>query len=656
MLFSSHHSEYKVLEGVLVLLIGVLSTFWLPLPLYRLREAVTCRRRRLRLLRQSEESGGKVDVGADSKAIRPVGGRGAGNGGVDGQTTEGAAESLTGQDPKSAAAASDGFPDLGRRYLDFLAQALGQSHSAAAAAIAAPDRRTGLPRNGGGHPEGCFVDVSAYDEVVLTTEWEADGLLAACLLFSVVTAETKRAPFASDGTKRPYPLRTLIVGEGKASQAREALEAMRRTKLVPPDCRVDVLEPGEGAAKGEKRREDRGIEEEEEEEEEGEEEGGGGDGVWRSFLGSCSMLLLLLRSTLRWLSGRRRGLARGQGEGGEGSGSGHSLRRQWHRRPSAGGDEELSREDVEEALARVNRVLVVQLEDLVRPYGFPRAIAPDRTPTLAAAVAGARGVLPSCLRREIAASNHLALTEFPDKVASAIKAGRYANEELRVTASSIAAAAVAEEPGMGRGRVAELGACMADLIASDFEALEMAGLSPGTQQAVFRSLDVGMALSDVAAAWALVRQDAVCWESCPRVGLDHSAGRLISLGDGARGEETGENSSGRRGGSSSSGDSIEGSAGRAGGDDGDIVEDGGDPRRRTRGKKGDARGGKGEQQQRGQEEEKIVVRRTGDGLCGSCVGGFLATGFADGFEKLEDQEAGYGAFAVFIVRVLDQMP
>ncbi|CAM9796412.1 unnamed protein product [Ectocarpus sp. 8 AP-2014] len=209
---------------------------------------------------------------------------------------------------------------------------------------------------------------------------------------------------------------------------------------------------------------------------------------------------------------------------------------------------------------------------------------------------------------------------------------------------------------MGRGRVAELGACMADLIASDFEALEMAGLSPGTQQAVFRSLDVGMALSDVAAAWALVRQDGVCWESCPRVGLDHSARRLISLGNGARGEETGDNSRGRRGRSSSSGDSVEGSAGRAGGDDGDIFEDRGDSRRRARGKKGDARGVKGEQQQRREEEKKIVVHRTGDGLCGSCVGGFLATGFADGFEKLEDQEAGYGAFAVFIVRVLDQMP
>ncbi|CAN0377909.1 unnamed protein product, partial [Hapterophycus canaliculatus] len=117
--------------------------------------------------------------------------------------------------------------------------------------------------------------------------------------------------------------------------------------------------------------------------------------------------------------------------------------------------------------------------DLVRSYGFPRAIAPDRTPTLSAAMAGARGVLPSCLRRVITASNHLALTEFPGKVAYAISAGRYANEELRVRASSIAAAAaLAEEPEMGRGRAAwaELGARMADLIASDFEALEAAGL------------------------------------------------------------------------------------------------------------------------------------------------------------------------------------
>ncbi|CAN0512267.1 unnamed protein product, partial [Ectocarpus sp. 12 AP-2014] len=98
-------------EGVLVLLIGVLSTFWLPLPLYRLREAVTCRRRRLRLLRQSEECGGKVDGGADRKALRPVGGRCADHDGGDGHTNEGAAESLTGQGPKSAAAAADGSPD-----------------------------------------------------------------------------------------------------------------------------------------------------------------------------------------------------------------------------------------------------------------------------------------------------------------------------------------------------------------------------------------------------------------------------------------------------------------------------------------------------------------------------------------------------------------
>lgn len=35
---------------------------------------------------------------------------------------------------------------------------------------------------------------------------------------------------------------------------------------------------------------------------------------------------------------------------------------------------------------------------------------------------------------------------------------------------------------------------------------------------------------------------------------------------------------------------------------------------------------------------------------------FVATGFAEGFDRLEDQEAGYSAFAAFLVRVLDQMP
>lgn len=42
-------------------------------------------------------------------------------------------------------------------------------------------------------------------------------------------------------------------------------------------------------------------------------------------------------------------------------------------------------------------------------------------------------------------------------------------------------------------------------------------------------MDVGMSLSDVAAAWALACQDAVCWESCPRVGVDASAGRIVPL-------------------------------------------------------------------------------------------------------------------------------
>ena len=60
---------------------------------------------------------------------------------------------------------------------------------------------------------------------------------------------------------------------------------------------------------------------------------------------------------------------------------------------------------------------------------------------------------------------------------------------------------MAEEPGIGRGRVAELGACMADLIASDFEALEAAGLrcAPGRGGAATRCakryLDVDAAVA-----------------------------------------------------------------------------------------------------------------------------------------------------------------
>ena len=42
----------------------------------------------------------------------------------------------------------------------------------------------------------------AFDEVVLTTEWEADGFLAACMVFAIVTAEARRAPVAPGGTER----------------------------------------------------------------------------------------------------------------------------------------------------------------------------------------------------------------------------------------------------------------------------------------------------------------------------------------------------------------------------------------------------------------------------------------------------------------------
>ena len=75
--------------------------------------------------------------------------------------------------------------------------------------------------------------------------------------------------------------------------------------------------------------------------------------------------------------------------------------------------------------------------------------------------------------------------------------------------------------------------------------------------------------------------------------------------------------------------------------------------------KGDVRGCRRERQQ---EDEVVGGGSDGRGRCdsdgdsGGRVGAFLATGFADGFERLEDQEAGYAAFAAFLVRVLDQMP
>lgn len=55
---------------------------------------------------------------------------------------------------------------------------------------------------------------------------------------------------------------------------------------------------------------------------------------------------------------------------------------------------------------------------------------------------------------------------------------RYGNEELWWRASEIAGA-VRKEFRSGRVRLSELGACMADLVASDFEALEAAGLRYG---------------------------------------------------------------------------------------------------------------------------------------------------------------------------------
>lgn len=93
--------------------------------------------------------------------------------------------------------------------------------------------------------------------------------------------------------------------------------------------------------------------------------------------------------------------------------------------------------------------------------------------------------------------------------------------------------------------------------------------------------------------------------------------------------------------------------------DGDDFEDGGDSNRGVGFKrgKGDARRYRGEQ-----VEEEVVDSAgvdgdvSGSGGSGGDVGGFVATGFADGFRRLEDQEAGYASFAAFLVRVLDQMP
>ena len=75
------------------MLIGVLSPFWLPLPLYRAREAVSSQRRRLHLLDRPAssgngdgEDGSNVKGGGDSSSAA---GRGnGGGGGIGGKTTE----------------------------------------------------------------------------------------------------------------------------------------------------------------------------------------------------------------------------------------------------------------------------------------------------------------------------------------------------------------------------------------------------------------------------------------------------------------------------------------------------------------------------------------------------------------------------------------
>lgn len=48
------------MEGVLLVLIGVISPFWTPLPLYRARDAITGKRRNLLLLRSevNDDGGG----------------------------------------------------------------------------------------------------------------------------------------------------------------------------------------------------------------------------------------------------------------------------------------------------------------------------------------------------------------------------------------------------------------------------------------------------------------------------------------------------------------------------------------------------------------------------------------------------------------------
>lgn len=116
---------------------------------------------------------------------------------------------------------------------------------------------------------------------------------------------------------RPYPLRTVIVGKGKAAQAQEALKAMRRTELIPPDCHIDVVE-GCGPRGADNRqhgpRAGLGGRAKQQQQEEEKADCGEDGGRSRSFFGSCSMLLMsspVLRTIFGrwgWLSGGPRDL------------------------------------------------------------------------------------------------------------------------------------------------------------------------------------------------------------------------------------------------------------------------------------------------------------------------------------------------------------
>lgn len=106
--------------------------------------------------------------------------------------------------------------------------------------------------------------------------------------------------------RRPYPLRTVIVGEGKTAQALEAIAAMRQTELIPPGCHIDVVEGRCATATTATGNKSQQESEQGDQEEEGVEEEEDKGGASRSFLAACSTPLLpLLKSlVLRSIFGR----------------------------------------------------------------------------------------------------------------------------------------------------------------------------------------------------------------------------------------------------------------------------------------------------------------------------------------------------------------